>query len=223
MLKSRCSVIASALLFAWLAGAAPVVHADEPLKTNLDVMSDLTAEVIEKLLADIPSNVDKDVTLLPYDNTENYSFIENVFQRVLTSNGYKTHTSIAMTNGPGGNRNPTINGLVVEYQTLNFNLKYAKIYRSYLIGGKKVQRKADLKLVAKVLDLADDSVVWVGEAESSYEDSFPYGRISEVEDGEFAFTKPSRGGTNWGKVAEPVVVTGIIVGLIYLFFSNQTD
>ncbi len=64
---------------------------------------------------------------------------------------------------------------------------------------------------------------WVGEAESSYEDSFPFGRISEVEDGAFAFTKPPRDGTNWGKIVEPVVVSGIIVGLIYLFFSNQTD
>ena len=56
-----------------------------------------------------------------------------------------------------------------------------------------------------------------------FEDQFSYSQVNDVEQGDFSFTKPPHDATNWGKIVEPVVVSGIIVGLIYLFFSNQTD
>ena len=43
-----------------------------------------------------------------------------------------------------------------------------------------------------------------------------------VEAGLYSFTKPERETKKWGRIVEPVVVSGIIVGLIYLFFSNQS-
>ena len=32
---------------------------------------------------------------------------------------------------------------------------------------------------------------------------------------------PVRDEVKWGRFIEPVIVTGIVVGLVYLFFSNQ--
>jgi hypothetical protein len=72
-----------------------------------------------------------------------------------------------------------------------------------------------------LVDPTDQSVVWIGEAERSHKDKFSYGDLEEIEAGSFMFTKPEQKSTSWGKVVEPVVVSGIIIGLIYLFFSNQ--
>ncbi len=47
--------------------------------------------------------------------------------------------------------------------------------------------------------------------------------LFQVENDLFTFTKPEKKATNWSKIVEPVVVSGIIVGLIYLFFSNQSS
>jgi len=77
-------------------------------------------------------------------------------------------------------------------------------------------------LYAKLLDPENEAVLWVGEAERSHEDQFPYHLISQVEEGVLGFTKPPHQTVKWSKIVEPVVVSGIIVGLIYLFFSNQS-
>ena len=84
-----------------------------------------------------------------------------------------------------------------------------------------MKRKADVGLHIKLVDPVDHSVIWLGDAAKDYEDQFSYGQIADVEAGTLAFTKPDKTSTKWGKIVEPVVVSGIIVGLIYLFFSNQ--
>jgi hypothetical protein len=188
-------------------------------------MDELTAEIVDELLRGVNGKTGtREIRLDPYAASEEYEFINNVFMRVLTSKGYKTfEIGTTLISDSVIVKEYGARGYRLEYQTLDFGLSYPKIYRSYFIGGRKVKRRANLRLVAKVLDPMDDSILWVGEASRSYEDRFPYGKISQVEEGVFEFNKPPRPANNWGNIVEPVVVSGIVVGLIYLFFSNQTD
>lgn len=218
--KQRRGPLLCAVLL-WMAAAAGPVAADEPTVSNVDLMNKLTSESVDEILTRVPDNFhSRDVVLVPYALDERYEFIDNVFTRILTAKGFRVRAGVA---GNAASKARTDSGFVLEYQATDFNLAYPKIYRSYLIGGRRVQRSADVRLIAKVVDPADDSVVWMGEAGRSSRDQFSYGELPTVEAGVFAFTKPPRKTTNWGKIAEPVVVSGIIVGLIYLFFSNQTD
>jgi hypothetical protein len=204
--------------------SATTAVADEPVISNVDLMSRLTGETVEEILAKLSGEISTgDITLVPYTVDERYDFLDNVFTRVLTSSGYRVLVpgSPAAGGQAGANRSP--GGYVIEYQATEFSLAYPKIYRSYLIGGRRVKRSADVTLLARVIDPSSDSVVWLGEARRSHEDQFSYGQLPDVEAGVFEFSKPPRKSTPWGKVAEPVMVSGIIVGLIYLFFSNQTD
>ena len=111
----------------------------------------------------------------------------------------------------------------LQYQARDFTLSYPKVYRSFLIGGRKVKRTARVNLLAKLIDTRDRSVVWVGEASDTYEDQFAHKHLAQVEAGLFEFTSPPKSQADLGKIVEPVVVSGIIVGLIYLFFSNQDN
>ena len=204
----------------------PAAAEDEAAVSNLELMTRLTGEVAEELIAGVPASANMgDVVLVSYQATDQYEFTDNVIARVLTAAGHKVYESTGaagsqMTPQPGG-----ASGTVLwfEYQAIHFDLTYPKIYRPFLVGGKKVKRKAQVRLLAKLVDPTDRSVIWIGEVTRSHDDQFPYGRLAEVEAGSFEFTKPTRSSTSWGKVIEPVVVSGIIIGLIYLFFSNQSE
>jgi hypothetical protein len=199
---------------------------DEAVVSNLELMTRLTSEAAEELIAGVPASADMgDVFLVPHQSTDQYEFTDHVIARVLTAAGHKVYESTGATGRQTMQQPEGASGTVLqlEYQTLYFDLTYPKIYRPFLVGGKKVKRRAGVRLLAKLIDPTDNSVIWIGEAARSHDDQFPYGRLAEVEVGSFEFTKPARSSSSWGKVIEPVVVSGIIVGLIYLFFSNQSE
>jgi hypothetical protein len=92
-----------------------------------------------------------------------------------------------------------------------------------LVGGKKVKRRADVRVNATLSDAQTGQVLWVGEAARENADEFDMDDAARVEQGVYQFARPVVPGSGWGRLVEPVFVTGIIVGLIYLFFSNQSD
>jgi hypothetical protein len=198
------------------------------LKSNLDLLSDLSNRVANDLISDFRSQLSPNsaIWLVPFSDGENYVFLANELTAALSAQKIRSYppgplvtpdsTSAASS---GLNSRP----MKLEFQALEFNLAYPKVFRSYLIGGKQVSRRADVKVYARLLDPDDESVIWVGEASRSHKDQFPYSARSEVEAGLFEFTKPPVNPPSWGKIIEPVVVSGIIVGLVYLFYSNQSD
>ncbi|MEE9269356.1 MAG: hypothetical protein V3V49_03760 [Candidatus Krumholzibacteria bacterium] len=201
------------------------VRAQEPVMTNLELMTRLTNEVIEELITRMPAGPeDRSFILAPYTRNERYEFISNGFSRILTRRGHRVLTRADHAiNDSSAVAGRSTRGMRLEYQALDFSLIYPKEYRSHLIGGKKVKRRANVALLVKLVDPRDESVVWIGEASRAHDDQFAAGLLPQVEAGLLEFTKPPHSSTRWGRVVEPVVVSGIIVGLIYLFFSNQND
>jgi len=205
-------------LTAVLSVSACPVWAQAP-DTNLEVMQLVTDAALRDLIARVSGELrGRAVILAPYGSDEQYEFMNHEMSRVLTSAGYRT---ITPNRAPLDSMAALGTGLELQYQALDFSLTYPKIYRPFLIGGKKVKRNARINLSVKIVDPYDQSVLWVGETSSNYEDSFSHKDIDEVEAGVYAFTKPTQDSKSIGKIVEPVVVSGIIVGLIYLFFSNQ--
>lgn len=198
------------------------------VKTNVEVMKELTTGVAEELISGFPPGVSRELKLDPVGRTEVYDFIGDVLAGKLTAEGFRAYAprawSPADTLQPSGEeRYGGAAALNLEYKVIDFSLRYPTIYRAHLIGGKKVKRAADVNILARLIDPANGLVVWTGEASRTFEDTFSYGAIEEAESGMYDFTKPPRDSRQWGKIVEPVVVSGIIVGLIYLFFSNQGD
>jgi hypothetical protein len=210
------------LSVALLTLTAGAVRAQDPLP-NIGVMRQITADTMGELLGQMsPFIQGRPVYLAPYANDERYEFLNLEISKLLSANGYRAianPTGMVDTSGVSGEGT----GLRLEYQALDFSIRYPKIYRSYLIGGKQVKRSARISLSMKLVDPYDQSVVWVGEAAQGYEDQFAHKHLPQVEAGLFEFTKPEQESRKWGKVVEPVVVSGIVVGLIYLFFSNQDN
>lgn len=217
----RGLIILLALVAPWPPASA--ARAEEPVVSNLDLMGTLTTEVIEALLVDMPDVKHREILLVPYGNEEWYEFLTNGFTRVLSRRGYRTRTRGGIASRDSAGAEPGTGLVRLEYQALEFSLRYPKVYRSFLIGGRKVKRRASIRLLARLVEPADETVLWLGEVGRSREDQFAHRRLAQVEAGLFEFNKPPHQSTKWGKVVEPVVVSGIIVGLVYLFFSNQNN
>jgi len=111
----------------------------------------------------------------------------------------------------------------LTFQNVAFGLAYTDVYRAHVFGGKHVKRSADVRIHATVTDGYSGQVLWVGEGSRERADEFDMDDSAHVEQGVYQFARPVLPGGGLGKYAEPVFVTGIIVGLIYLFFSNQSD
>jgi hypothetical protein len=161
----------------------------------------------------------KGVRLQPFGNTEEYSFIGGVFTSVLAEKGVTTYLRATA----GADSSTTASTLELQFQALEFGVNYSKVFRSHLIGGKLVRRRADVRVSATLVDPRTGAVVGVDEASRDVSDQFPAGDLGRVEEGTFQFLRPAMPSSGWGRVVEPVFVSGIVVGLIYLFFSNQSD
>ena len=244
------------------------VRAAEQTASNIDLMQNLTAEVVKELHGKFaPSLNGRAVQLKPASTSEDYYFVTNVFREELMKLGLKvieparplsapvtpapatvqaTPPGTVQPTNPAQNTTPSTawsgtytqaqapdtSGVahtsasemyVLQYQNVVFNVKYLDSHRSFVIGGKRVERSAAVRIQATLTDPADGRVVWVGEAARDNNDEIDYGHASQIEQGVYAFNRPIVPSAGWGKYVEPVFVTGIIVGLIYLFFSNQSD
>jgi hypothetical protein len=223
-----------AFLVALLGTVSSPARGEGRVRSNFDVMDKLASEVCAELVSKMPGDLPtREIRLAPFGTDGRYELIANAFTRSLGENGYqaympvpqaKTDSSAASRAAPdtafaaGGDAE-----LRLEFETIAFTLRYPEIYRSHLIGGKQVKRAAELRVLAKLVEPQEGLVVWMSETSKSYSDQFPYDQIENVEASLYDFTKPPHDSRNWGKIVEPVVVSGIIVGLIYLFFSNQGD
>jgi len=224
-------VVAAVCLALGGVSGAVSVRAAEAVASNLDLMTQLTAQVVDELYKKFQGSLDgRALTLRPFASGETYVFVENVFASELTSRGVTVLEPQAPGSAPapGGNpaadpATPAGDGYVLGFQTIAFGIAYADVYRSHMVGGKQVRRRADVRLMVTLSDAASGRVLWVGEAARNHEDEFEHGDAARIEQGTYQFARPAMPSSGWGRYAEPVFVTAIIVGLIYLFFSNQSD
>lgn len=229
MRKQKCPVFRDAFhraivisCIAFIAMGASIARgADEGVPSNFDLLTRLSTTVAEDIIESIESDLaGRGVRLRPLANTEQYKLLENVFTKLLASKDVRIFKQQqAQAGAPAEPDAP----LVLEYETLEFELEYSKVYRSHLIGGKRVKRRANVKVLAKLVSTGSDEVEWIGEAASRHSDQFSFGELGRIEAGTYQIARPAIPATGWGKLVEPVFVSGIIVGMIYLFFSNQSD
>lgn len=220
MSKGAASLLV-VLAVALTVAATPAAGAEEPVPSNLDLMIRLSNEVVEDILAKIENDVrGRRLMVKPYASTEDYLLLDDVFTRVLEARGIEAVGQTAQTTAA---TDATVDKpYLLDFKLPVFRLSYPDVYRNHMVGGKKVRREASVRVSAKLLSDTGD-IVWIGESQAATEDQFSHGDRKRVEEGTYAFVKPEMPNSNWGKIVEPVFVSAIIVGMIYLFFSNQSD
>jgi hypothetical protein len=111
----------------------------------------------------------------------------------------------------------------LSYQIIRLSLAYPRVWRKWWLGPREVQRTARADVFVQLIDLATGDILWVRECHKEYNDTIDLSRLKEVEDPQYDFTRPPHNEFKMARLFEPIVVGGIVVGLVYLFFSNQSD
>ena len=110
---------------------------------------------------------------------------------------------------------------VLRYTIAECSLTYPSTQRRSPLGSRKVQRLAVVNVFGSVVATGRNDVVWVGRGDAKRIDTVPESKLDLLEGTTFPFTEPSLAKANLSRYVEPVLVTAIVGGLIYLFYSNQ--
>ena len=192
----------------------------EEVLTNYAIIEKISLEAIEELKANMPRLASGKLIFL--NKGKGAGSIDIVFKNVLIKNmteaGLRIADKLVVTDDGKQAADFELN-----YQLIRLRVKYPRIHRCYWVGSKSVDRSAEIGVFSQLIDLSSGDIIWVGETQKQYEDVITYSLLERVEDPEHDFTRPPRKEIRWAKFIEPVVVTGIVTGLVYLFFSNQTS
>jgi hypothetical protein len=111
----------------------------------------------------------------------------------------------------------------LRLRVVDLGLKYTGSHRTRpFFGQKQVSRYAAASLHAELRDPAGDLVQWSGNGEAARIDEVPKDALPILEGQNYPFTAPALPPHSTGKILEPIVVTAVIVGLVFLFVSNRS-
>jgi len=112
-------------------------------------------------------------------------------------------------------------GEVLTFRVIECGITYPWSKRSWLIGPRRYGRMASVRVRASRVVQPGRMVEGVSSSDRVHLDSFPGWARPVLEGQSFPFPIEQPEGTSMRKVLEPVIVAGIVSGLVYLFYENQ--
>lgn len=187
------------------------------LLTNLEIIDKVSSEAARDIIAGLgPEQMGETVFLNKAKSAGAVDFmIENAFVKEAHTAGLKVAVEGPNVAASGKYR--------LSYQIIHLSISYPRSSRKLWVGPRKVDRSAQADVFAQFIDVATGSILWVRQTHKEYNDTIDYSRLKEVEDASYDFTRPPHSEFRVTRLLEPLVVGGIVVGLVYLFFSNQSN
>lgn len=202
-------------------GLAAAVAGEETIpvtslpKSNLSVMTDVIREVIEEAIdrMDIPEAAEIKIT---QDNQSDANWlIYSVLLEELTDRG---HIVVAQGSSAGDSEHPRYE---IWYKVVTCATTYPRQWREWVVGARKVERETRCEMHFRLSD-ENSATVWAGGVERERREIMPGTRLQELGTSGQPFVSPEIQPAGWDKVLEPVVVAGIVGGLIYLFYTSRS-
>ncbi|MCD6379840.1 hypothetical protein J7M07_05275 [bacterium] len=208
-------------IFSSLSASSAPQQTGDWIDSNFQLLNNLSIEAIDEILANMPSiEKEKRVVLV---KGRGLGEIDFVFENALLQQTNNAGMSVSRKTDIADSTETVQTGYELNYQVLEMSLTYPEISRSWWIGAKEVERNARIHLFVQLVDIKSGDIIWIGETEKTFNDVIPYSFLDKVEDETYSFTKPERSEFSLSKLIQPVIVTGIVSGLVYLFFSNQSN
>ena len=210
MVRKRCRFGVVALFVGWacLPGAP---HADEPARTNFELVRAAARQASQMLVESLGDAAFlSSVAIRGVGEHEGAFLVESTLSSVLAEGGYSVRTK------------PDSIGPVLEFEIVDLGVTYTRVWRHAWLGGRRVEREARARLFARLIDDAQTSILWAQQADAKTIDEVAVKELDTLEERSGSlYLQAELPPRTWNKIVEPVVVTGIVVGLIVLFFSNQ--
>ena len=185
--------------------------AQERPPTNFELVRDAVSSAAGELLTQIdPSRLPSEVRIRSTSTHEGNFLVESVLSDVLSNSG-RTVTLEKAGQGP-----------LLEFEIVDLGVRYNSVRRHAWLGSKRVEREARARIFVRLVDGEQGSVLWSKQVESRLIDEVPESELAVLSDrNNTEYLKATLPERSWNKFVEPAVVTGIVIGLIVLFFANQ--
>jgi len=189
--------------------------------TNLQLANFVADTAASRVLAHLPLESGSHVTVLPaHDHPLNF-VVEHALVNELTRRGVSvtvhrsvvSDDSLTLLFGHGGDP-------VVEYTLGSARTSYLRLV-GWLPGRVKIERQSLVQGSVALRDPATSRVLWSGDMAQNFVDRFSRSQVDLVEDAHYPDLKDNVPSRNLDKVAEPIIVVGIVGGLVALFFQNR--
>jgi hypothetical protein len=112
-------------------------------------------------------------------------------------------------------------GEVLSFRIVECGISYPWVKRSLLVGPQRYGRIAAVRIWGSHLQEPGNRVAGSARGERIRIDSFPGWARTALEGQGYPFPLKTPESSSLKTVVEPAVVTGIVAGLIYLFYQNQ--
>lgn len=201
------------LFLCFSVGIGSVARAQDSTSTNFELVRDAARLACRDLVSKLPaSQVWGAVSIRSVGGHEGAFLVENALSAVLAEEGFQVRTR------------PDSTGPVVEFEVVDLGVAYTRTWRHAWLGERRVEREARARLFARLVDQDEARILWADQAEARVVDEVPESALGDLEEkGSAEYLQATLPPRRWNKYVEPVVVTGIVVGLIVLFFANQNN
>ncbi len=176
--------------------------------TNLDILETVVLNALEPIAEQVSAHGLEFVTLNVQGEHEGGWLIEQIATIALSHAGVTVYT------------NRSEEGWMLNLRPMELGVTYAQTRRSWLLGGKQVPRLASCEIAATLVDSSGNVVLTVREG-SVIESAVPISDIVIIENSTERWLNGELSEEESGNILEPLVVTGVVTALVYLFYSSR--
>jgi len=186
-------------------------------KPNLVVISELTEEVVQEAVAQMGLPEGSRLHLRQVDTHDANWLVKSILLQELTSRGHAVRAG-QMT----ASQNPDDAGVYeIAYRIVYCQTSLPQSWREWVVGPRKVERRTAVDMRFELSDQTK-TIVWAGGVQRERREIISSGRIDDLQAPGQAFASPESEQSGWDKIFEPVIVAGIVGGLIYLFYTSRS-
>ena len=206
-----------------VASAAGARAGHTPPMTHGMALDSVAATVAEELLRGVSIPPGRPVVLRSPAPGDTLGLLTNQLVERLRAQNVTVRfpaASAAVGDSPAATGASADSPLHLDLQVDGSSVSYVRRIGSFPFGTKGYERLAAMRANATLLDPANGEVLWTRSATRTATDLVPKSQVVYAASGSGLLNPqvPRGGGTRW---LEPLIVVGVVAGLVVLFYSNR--
>ncbi len=205
-------------------GIEPIVRSRGPRvpATNLQMVSLVANTAFERAMRTAPVDSGAHVVIAPAESHPLNFVVEHALLRDLARRGVSATVRRTVVPEDSLEAYSATGDPLLEYQLATARVSYLRLVGWLPFSGRvKIERQALVEGMISMRDPRSANVLWSSDASYNLLDAFPKDRVPQVEDDRYTDLKSPVPSRNVDKVFEPVMVVGVVAGLVALFFQNR--
>ena len=184
------------------------------VSSNMELAEDAILLALQELPDNLSSNGADNIQIEILGEHSGNWFIEQTISSVLHENGITVFQRDADSDTPG---------MLLSVRPMELVVEYGDVSRPWIIGSKRVERIATCELSFTLYD-GDRSVLMTQRATGVEVDKISWSD-AEVLNGseEWDWLSGALPENRGGGILEPIIVSGVVASLVYLFYSSRAE